>query len=318
MCGSELPDEAVFCTNCGAACDDETESTAVLDEELVETARSSTDVEETTVLSQDDNEGTTVLEENIEETTVLEMNRDRDEDKETTVLSPSEKEKEAITTVIPNENGFDEAVNGIISDVKNHKKGIIVAIIAFILIVVVAISIAIWNSNRSDETGTEQSIIHTENSKQEVSDMPKDERSVTIVSVTGYGMNSNDATVSYNGYETEVIDAGETYFIEASGLCLYGTLDYSNESFFSDYEGHGGKIYDSNGNEIEWSDITNHKNISENDYMSEYNLTFYSDPNDKVFCVGLPDDITPGTYTIELYQFFGSKETSLEIRINVN
>lgn len=161
MCGSELPDGAVFCTNCGAACDDETESTAVLDEELVETARSSTDAEETTVLSQDDNEGTTVLEENIEETTVLEMNRDRDEDKDTTVLSPSEKEKEAITTVIPNENRFDEAVNGIVSDVKNHKKGIIVAIIAFILIVVVAISIAIGNSNRSDETGTEHTITET-------------------------------------------------------------------------------------------------------------------------------------------------------------
>lgn len=51
MCGSELPDEAVFCTNCCAACEDEVENTAVLDEELVEAEQSSADVEETTVLS---------------------------------------------------------------------------------------------------------------------------------------------------------------------------------------------------------------------------------------------------------------------------
>ena len=61
VCGAQLPDEAVFCTNCGNTI----EQTTVIN------ADNTLDDEGTTVLTQDDyDEGTTVLDE-VENTTVL-------------------------------------------------------------------------------------------------------------------------------------------------------------------------------------------------------------------------------------------------------
>ena len=234
MCGSELPDEAVFCTNCGAACEEETENTTVLDEELVETELSSDDVEETTVLSQDGNEETTVLEESIEGTTVLEINPDSDKDKDTTVLSPPENEKDNIKTATSskkvtepsNKNGFDEAINGLISDAKNHKKAII-RIVVFSLLSVVAVVFAVlfgirtYNMNISNPSGSvdlSSLKIVDESEHLEVTFKPTDNLETIM---------KNNPNLTYSIYQ---VDAAEGDY---NNLYLNEDVDNPDDSVFS-------------------------------------------------------------------------------------
>lgn len=77
---------------------------------------------------------------------------------------------------------------------------------------------------------------------------------------------------------------------------IEGTFSYSRELTAEEKENwmHGGKIYDSDGQEI--------------GYSGNY-PTFWSNPDGK-FAVQFPKDLQPGEYTYELYQFINNQQVS--------
>ena len=192
------------------------------------------------------------------------------------------------------------------NDYEVSDKKVIICWLIFIAVLLALVVVSFIGMDKDDASpdfstsGTIESNITTE---QEENKTNAAKRSVYIISVTDTGgMTSYDAEARYDGYETELNCDGETYYIIESGLCICGTLEYHDESFLESFESHGGGVYDSKGNSVR-----------------EEGVSIFSDAHEKIFCVGLPDDISPGIYHIELYQFFGSDdiETSMTIGIEV-
>ncbi|MBE6817552.1 MAG: zinc ribbon domain-containing protein [Ruminococcaceae bacterium] len=337
-CGTELPDEAAFCANCGAECEEiiseettvlnieggslasDIEDTVVINEDFGQAALSADDFEGTTVLndesegqiiSVEDGVGTTLLDE-TEDTTVL-----KNEPEETSVLTeePAEKAETERTEFAPVATIAADAEEENSHHRSNKKVIIIIACVvaAVIIAILLILSLTKPSVTESNEEMLTKTAMATESQAQ--STAQGDVRIIT--SSNDRGIVLKEAYVSFDGYEKTVTDENnETYIAAAEGLCIYGTFEY-NENY-TGFIGHGGAILDENGNELSGKDISDHLNEN-SDALGRYDLTFLSDPDEKFFLVGLPDDIKPGKYTVELYQFFANdKDAFIDIDIEVN
>ena len=96
----------------------------------------------------------------------------------------------------------------------------------------------------------------------------------------------NDYQLFYDGFYHQMPESGSSYSFVEYDQGISGHFSYSRELTDIEYEdwGHGGKILDANGNEL------------------DINASFYA-TTDGVFAVDLPKDMHSGTYTYLLYLF---------------
>ncbi len=248
-CGTQFPDDAVFCANCGTSLEDKKENT-------------------------------TVFNNAVNETNVLDSKKEKTLNKKTFAI-----------------------VSAFVI--------LLTVIVVLLLIIIKPIkgNSNTYNNNINNNIGNNVNS-NTNNSI----------RKVKILSVSNNkGMTSQDAEVSYTGYEYlyQSEEPDESISIWHEGLCINGTLEYPDESFFDSYVGHGGELIDKNGNVVEYTDISERSNMEEYKHDLNYELSFYSDPFEKIFSVGLPDDIQPGIYTINIYQIYENNTTEMDIKIEV-
>lgn len=333
-CGSELPDEAVFCTNCGATCDD----TAAPSTNGAPDNTENTELGGTTVLEagsgEDNSGGTTILGEEAEipeipsEPVVPEIKEAAPEPVKEEPANASSVQGEPVPTVKKTAVSDEKSE----PTPKNKKPIIIISVvIALVLILAVIVTVIIKNNNSVDysefqtfATDIDTDFLDDTTSASENADNDSSEssqRTVKITHIKNNGMTSNDAEVSYDGFSGEWTDTDDTTYEEVvSGLCIYGTLEYDKEPDLSKYDGKGGNIYDKNYKEIEWDSLSEKgKTLSEDELIdSPYVFSICTAPKEKMFCVGLPDDITPGTYIVDVTQWFGDEVyTSIDITIEV-
>ena len=96
----------------------------------------------------------------------------------------------------------------------------------------------------------------------------------------------NDYQLFYDGFYHQMPESGSSYSFVEYDQGISGHFSYSRELTDIEYEdwGHGGKILDANGNEL------------------DIDASFYA-TTDGVFAVELPEDMPSGTYTYLLYLF---------------
>lgn len=114
-------------------------------------------------------------------------------------------------------------------------------------------------------------------------------------------INIENAAFFYDGYHYEYVNPqnlSENYIIDFD-TGISGTFSYSRELTAMEIENwmHGGRIYDSDGNEI--------------GYSGNY-PAFWSSPDGK-FAVQLPKDLQSGEYVYELYQNIDNQVVSDKI-----
>ena len=96
----------------------------------------------------------------------------------------------------------------------------------------------------------------------------------------------DDYQLFYDGFYHQMPESGSSYSFVEYDQGISGHFSYSRELTDIEYEdwGHGGKILDANGNEL------------------DIDASFYA-TTDGVFAVELPEDMPSGTYTYLLYLF---------------
>ena len=96
----------------------------------------------------------------------------------------------------------------------------------------------------------------------------------------------DDYQLFYDGFYHQMPESGSSYSFVEFDQGISGHFSYSRELTDIEYEdwGHGGKILDANGNEL------------------DIDASFYA-TTDGVFAVELPEDMPSGTYTYLLYLF---------------
>ena len=96
----------------------------------------------------------------------------------------------------------------------------------------------------------------------------------------------DDYQLFYDGFYHQIPESDSSYSFVEFDQGISGHFSYSRELTDIEYEdwGHGGKILDANGNEL------------------DINASFYA-TTDGVFAVELPEDMPSGTYTYLLYLF---------------
>ncbi len=108
----------------------------------------------------------------------------------------------------------------------------------------------------------------------------------TNTTASGLSLIINDCQYFYDGFYHQMPESGSSYSFVEYDQGISGHFSYSRELTDIEYEdwGHGGKILDANGNEL------------------DIDASFYA-TTDGVFAVGLPKDMPSGTYTYLLYLF---------------
>lgn len=108
----------------------------------------------------------------------------------------------------------------------------------------------------------------------------------TNVTASGLSLIINDCQYFYDGFYHQMPESGLSYSFVEYDQGISGHFSYSRELTDIEYEdwGHGGKILDANGNEL------------------DIDASFYA-TTDGVFAVELPKDMPSGTYTYLLYLF---------------
>ena len=312
-CGAELSDDAVFCSHCGMAC--EAGSTA--------SATDTTATDETMLL--EDDEATAVLEEDADSFAGSETGE--------TVVAANEIPQSSFVSK-PSVNETDNPASAVTAQtveqpVQHHEipreqskgkpgKKVVIILVICILAVVIG-GIGIWFAlSAKENNATPAQTQNTTISAQQQTEENSAQSQVKIVSISNNGgMTSNDANLSQNGYKfTEKDDEGE-YEVRTQGLCIYGNLEYSADMSASVCKGTGGIVLDENGAEIDQDSLTNHAQEVKSSPESAYAFSFYSNSDSKRFLIGLPDDIKPGKYTLQIYQFFNDKDVFMDINIEV-
>ena len=108
----------------------------------------------------------------------------------------------------------------------------------------------------------------------------------TNTTASGLSLIINDCQYFYDGFYHQIPESGSSYSFVEYDQGISGHFSYSRELTDIEYEdwGHGGKILDANGNEL------------------DIDASFYA-TTDGVFAVELPEDMPSGTYTYLLYLF---------------
>lgn len=108
----------------------------------------------------------------------------------------------------------------------------------------------------------------------------------TNTTSSGLSLVISDCQYFYDGFYHQMPESDSAYSFVEYDQGISGHFSYSRELTDIEYEdwGHGGKILDANGNEL------------------DINASFYA-TTDGVFAVELPEDMPSGTYTYLLYLF---------------
>ena len=155
-----------------------------------------------------------------------------------------------------------------------------------------------YKENESDELSVSEEDVTGEREIIEEREPAREDLIYKDVNQLSLSINVESVDIFYDGYYYKYVNPqnpSENYIIDFD-TGISGTFSYSRELTEEEIENwmHGGRIYDSDGNEV--------------GYSGNYPC-FWSNPNGK-FAVQFPEGLQQGKYTYELYQCINNQWVS--------